>query len=172
MACKGSGVQIPSAPPQVRRPLRRRPSLDRPPRAADRQQPSSRRPIRRHRASHPAVLAGVVSWSNRPDAIARWLKAVRWDSSPPPASPAAAGPRRDGVLTCEFSLPVVTAHARREPGVPGVMRTQRGPERSYHREPCLRVRLASGDLRGVASPEGAGELLTERLTTSADAKAS
>jgi len=25
MACKGSGVQIPSAPPQVRRPLRRRP---------------------------------------------------------------------------------------------------------------------------------------------------
>jgi hypothetical protein len=43
MACKGSGVQIPSAPPQVRGPIRPRPSPDRPARAADRQQPRSRR---------------------------------------------------------------------------------------------------------------------------------
>jgi hypothetical protein len=38
MACKGSGVQIPSAPPQVRGPVRLRPLLNRPPRAADGQQ--------------------------------------------------------------------------------------------------------------------------------------
>ena len=35
MACKGSGVQIPSAPPQVRGPLRRRPPANPGPRAAD-----------------------------------------------------------------------------------------------------------------------------------------
>ena len=38
MACKGSGVQIPSAPPQVSGPLRRRPPTNRSRRAADRQQ--------------------------------------------------------------------------------------------------------------------------------------
>ena len=38
MACKGSGVQIPSAPPQVRGPPRARPPMNRPPRAANRQQ--------------------------------------------------------------------------------------------------------------------------------------
>jgi hypothetical protein len=38
MACKGSGVQIPSAPPQVSGPLRRRPPANRPPRAANWQQ--------------------------------------------------------------------------------------------------------------------------------------
>jgi hypothetical protein len=44
MACKGSGVQIPSAPPQVRGPVRPRPSPNRPPRAADRQQSGSASP--------------------------------------------------------------------------------------------------------------------------------
>jgi hypothetical protein len=38
MACKGSGVQIPSAPPQVNGHVRARPSPNRSPRAADRQQ--------------------------------------------------------------------------------------------------------------------------------------
>jgi hypothetical protein len=38
MACKGSGVQIPSAPPQVSGPLRRRPLANPGPRAADTQQ--------------------------------------------------------------------------------------------------------------------------------------
>jgi hypothetical protein len=38
MACKGSGVQIPSAPPQVNRPIRPRPSRNRRPQAADGQQ--------------------------------------------------------------------------------------------------------------------------------------
>jgi hypothetical protein len=51
MACKGSGVQIPSAPPQVRRPLRRRPPANRRPCAAATQQPPVRgrcaRPARR-----------------------------------------------------------------------------------------------------------------------------
>jgi hypothetical protein len=45
MACKGSGVQIPSAPPQVKGPLRRRPPPNRPPRAANRQQSACARPI-------------------------------------------------------------------------------------------------------------------------------
>jgi hypothetical protein len=73
MACKGSGVQIPSAPPQVRGPIRPRPSPDRPPRAANRQQPPLRRPVRRPPEGPPAVLAGVVSWSDLPDAITRCL---------------------------------------------------------------------------------------------------
>jgi hypothetical protein len=47
MACKGSGVQIPSAPPQVNGLIRPRPSPNRPPRAADRQQLPLRRTIRR-----------------------------------------------------------------------------------------------------------------------------
>src|SRR4029453_5849629 len=38
MACKGSGVQIPSAPPQVRSSIEPRPYPDRPPRAANWQQ--------------------------------------------------------------------------------------------------------------------------------------
>jgi hypothetical protein len=48
MACKGSGVQIPSAPPQVRGPLRRRPPPNPLARAADTQQP----PVR-GRCAHP-----------------------------------------------------------------------------------------------------------------------
>ena len=47
MACKGSGVQIPSAPPQVSGPIGPLPSPDRPPEAADRHQRPLRRPIRR-----------------------------------------------------------------------------------------------------------------------------
>jgi hypothetical protein len=39
MACKRSGVQIPSAPPQLRGPIRPRLAPNRPPRAAKRQQP-------------------------------------------------------------------------------------------------------------------------------------
>jgi len=42
MACKGSGVQIPSAPPQVNGPLRRRPPANPAARAADTQQPPVR----------------------------------------------------------------------------------------------------------------------------------
>jgi hypothetical protein len=42
MACKGSGVQIPSAPPQVRGPLRPRPPANPGARAADTQQPPVR----------------------------------------------------------------------------------------------------------------------------------
>jgi hypothetical protein len=45
MACKGSGVQIPSAPPQVNGPIRLRPPRNRSPRAANRQQSASARPI-------------------------------------------------------------------------------------------------------------------------------
>jgi hypothetical protein len=37
------------------------------------------------------------------------------------------GRRHQGALTCRFSLPVVTARARWEPGVPAVKRTHRGP---------------------------------------------
>jgi hypothetical protein len=47
--------------------------------------------------------------------------------NPPPASSGVPGQRHHGALTWRFSLPVVTARARREPGVPDLMRTQRGP---------------------------------------------
>jgi hypothetical protein len=56
MACKGSGVQIPSAPPQVRGSLRRRPPANPGARAADTQQPLVRgrcaRPWRRSPRHH------------------------------------------------------------------------------------------------------------------------
>jgi hypothetical protein len=58
MACKGSGVQIPSAPPQVRGPIRPQPPPDRPPQAADWQQPPSSRPIRRPPERH----TGGAGW--------------------------------------------------------------------------------------------------------------
>jgi hypothetical protein len=58
MACKGSGVQIPSAPPQVRGRIRPQPSPDRPPQAADWQQPPSSRPIRRPPERH----TGGAGW--------------------------------------------------------------------------------------------------------------
>ena len=63
------------------------------------------------------------SWC--PDASARPLG--RWDSNPASSSSGVAGRRLQGALTCGFSLPVVTARTRREPGVPDLMRTQRGP---------------------------------------------
>jgi hypothetical protein len=51
MACKRSGVQIPSAPPQVRGPIRPRPPRNLPPRAADRQQSALPRAIRHQLAA-------------------------------------------------------------------------------------------------------------------------
>jgi hypothetical protein len=51
----------------------------------------------------------------------------RWDSNPPLGFSSGAGRRCEGPSTCRFILPVVTARARREPGVPGVTRTQHGP---------------------------------------------
>jgi hypothetical protein len=50
-----------------------------------------------------------------------------WDSNPLSSSSGVAGRRLQGAWTCEFSLPVVTARARQEPGVPDLMWTQRGP---------------------------------------------
>ena len=47
--------------------------------------------------------------------------------NPEPDSSARAGRSHERALTCGFSLPLVTARARREPEVAGVMRTQRGP---------------------------------------------
>jgi hypothetical protein len=62
MACKGSGVQIPSAPPQVRRPLHRRPPANRPPRAANRQQS----PLRGRSSVRHGGAAGQHRWRRRP----------------------------------------------------------------------------------------------------------
>jgi len=88
MACKGSGVQIPSAPPQVRGPLRRRPPPDRSPRAANRQQSALKgRSSVRHagRLSAPdfdLVLSGsahrVPDPGHDPDpvVVAHWLGQV------------------------------------------------------------------------------------------------
>jgi hypothetical protein len=59
MACKGSGVQIPSAPPQVNGPLRGRPPPNRPPRAANRQQLGLRDRSSVRLGSPPASIAGV-----------------------------------------------------------------------------------------------------------------
>jgi hypothetical protein len=112
MACKGSGVQIPSAPPQVNGPIRPRPYPDRPPEAADRQQSPSRRPIRRPPERHIAVLAGVVWWS---DPLVRSPRAseeqVRWDSKLPPRWSGDRGQEREGAATCDSVVPVVTARA-------------------------------------------------------------
>ena len=62
MACKGSGVQIPSAPPQVSGPLRRRPPANRGARAADRQQltatPTSPQP------PHTSPVPAHRSWQS------------------------------------------------------------------------------------------------------------
>jgi Diguanylate cyclase, GGDEF domain len=74
MACKGSGVQIPSAPPQVKGPNRPRSSPDHPPGAADGQQAPLRRPIRRLWSVTLAVLAGVVSWSTGCDHPVLWKR--------------------------------------------------------------------------------------------------
>jgi hypothetical protein len=61
MACKGSGVQIPSAPPQVNGPLRRRPPANRPPQAANRQQPALKADPASGTAAPPVSIAGVVA---------------------------------------------------------------------------------------------------------------
>jgi hypothetical protein len=57
--------------------------------------------------------------------------AVLWrrlrGSNPGSDSSVTAGRRHEHALICGFSLPLVTTRARREPGVPGVMRTQCGP---------------------------------------------
>jgi hypothetical protein len=76
MACKGSGVQIPSAPPQVNGPVRPRPPTIRPPRAANRQQSAPRPPVVRHggdvvqhrRCRRPIGpgLTGLLVRSSRP----------------------------------------------------------------------------------------------------------
>ena len=50
----------------------------------------------------------------------------RWDSNLLFSS-SGAGSCCEGASTCRFSMPVVTARARRGPWVPGVVRTQRGP---------------------------------------------
>ena len=61
MACKGSGVQIPSAPPQVNGPLRRRPPANPRARAANRQQSALKgRSSGRHGVA-PASIADVVA---------------------------------------------------------------------------------------------------------------
>jgi hypothetical protein len=80
MACKGSGVQIPSAPPQVRGPLRPRPPANPGARAAGAQQPPVRgqcgRPRRRSpgppssgsspgRPAHRAAAGGAVAATAR-----------------------------------------------------------------------------------------------------------
>jgi hypothetical protein len=68
MACKGSGVQIPSAPPQVRGRIRPRPFLDRPPRQIGSNHRCAGRSVA-HRGAIPAALARAVSWSDLPTAI-------------------------------------------------------------------------------------------------------
>jgi hypothetical protein len=62
MACKESGVQIPSAPPQVNGPSRRRPPGNRPPRAANRQQS----PLRGRSSVRHGGAAGQHRWRRRP----------------------------------------------------------------------------------------------------------
>jgi hypothetical protein len=53
--------------------------------------------------------------------------AVRWDSNPPSGSSGVPGRHDEGAPTCNFTIPIVTARAHREPGVPGVIQTQCGP---------------------------------------------
>src|SRR4029453_947489 len=65
MACKGSGVQIPSAPPQVSGPLRPRPSANRPPRAADRQQSVLKGRSSGRHGGTPASIVDVVARQTR-----------------------------------------------------------------------------------------------------------
>jgi hypothetical protein len=69
------------------------------------------------------MIGAWAIWHHEPDR----LRLGRWDSNPESDSSACAGQRHDGALTCGFSLPLVTARARRVPEVAGVMRTQRGP---------------------------------------------
>ena len=71
MACKGSGVQIPSAPPQVRGPLRLRPLLIRPPRAADGQQ--SVLPGRSGRPTRLGAVAVVARVARGLPAAGGWV---------------------------------------------------------------------------------------------------
>ena len=66
MACKGSGVQIPSAPPQVRGPRRRRPPANRPHRAANRQQSA----LKGRSSVRYGGAAGQHRWRHRPAARA------------------------------------------------------------------------------------------------------
>ena len=48
-------------------------------------------------------------------------------SNPAPGYSVASGQGGEGHVTCDSRSPKLTARARREPGVPNLMRTQRGP---------------------------------------------
>jgi hypothetical protein len=130
MACKGSGVQIPSAPPQVNGPLRRGPTADRPPRAANQQQSVSARPIRSSGAPLTrASIVGVVH--GRPRAPTG------------PRRPAHHRPPRHGVLhlldadrTLLRSLPTHSA----PPSSPGCA-TPAPPDRHRPHQPARRASI-------------------------------
>jgi hypothetical protein len=112
-------------------------AVDRPQIARPGQQVGSNRRCPGRSVAHwsvtPAVLAGVVSWSDLPDAIARCLQAVRSDSKPPPPQLSGRGLRRAKPLTCGSYSPTATARARRGPAVPDAVRTQHGPGRGAPR---------------------------------------
>jgi hypothetical protein len=87
-----------------------------------------------------------VPWTTRhheadqswyPEAGARPLG--RWDSNPGSDSSARAGQCHERALTCGFSLPLVTAHARWEPGVPG----PRGPSADHWSSGLQQIGLTS-----------------------------
>jgi hypothetical protein len=51
----------------------------------------------------------------------------RRGSNPPSRCTTPRGPGREGMVTCTFFVPVVTAHAQQGPSLPDAVRTQRGP---------------------------------------------
>jgi hypothetical protein len=62
----------------------------------------------------------------------RWpAAAVRWGSNPLSGRSTSRGPRREGPVTWNCRIPVVTACARRGPAASDAVRTQRGPARPH-----------------------------------------
>jgi hypothetical protein len=71
--------------------------------------------------TRPGRPACFVGKGGRPAAVG--LRS----SNPPPQYRSGRGPGREDALACGSSMPVVTAHVRRQPAVPDAVRTQRGP---------------------------------------------
>jgi hypothetical protein len=84
-------------------------------------------------------------WRRNVEAARSWRHGVgarrleRWDSKPPPPCADGRGAGHEGGMTCSSEIPLVTAHGRPGPAVPGAVRTQRGPASS--------ARVGSGPVR-------------------------
>jgi hypothetical protein len=84
-----------------------------------------RRPSRAMRATASTLEVG---WGSRGSLLlGRQNRGWRWDSNPAPACFAVQGRSTECLVTCDSSIPAVTARARQGPAVPDAVRTQHGP---------------------------------------------